>query len=336
MENSPMNLTRRGAICTALAAPFLLGARRAPAHLPEPSKDRFLTWTPIGDKAWAAFGHGGNSLLVRTAEGSILVDCKNSPFGEVLRREAESLAGPVALVINTHHHADHTGGNHAFSGDVEIWAHDNCTPRVIGQMNRYIAQIKESVGQVPDDGREVSRAVVDDVKRLYSTAARLKPEQFVAKVTFGRERTHTLGGVELSLFHAGPGHTDNDISVHFPSLNIVHTGDLLFRGMHPFIDASAAGSTRGWQTALDRLLPRCNDSTVVVPGHGELTNRDAIREQHRYFSTLREVVRDARAAGRTRREVSELDPAQLPRLDRPELRRIALGAVFDELSADNP
>jgi cyclase len=329
-----MNLSRRQAISAAIAAPFFLAARPALARRAASPPDRFLKWTPIGETAWVGQGHGGNSLLVRTPEGAILIDCKNSPFGEVLRREAISLAGPIALVINTHHHADHTGGNHAFTDDVEVWAHDNCTPRVIGQMNRYIAQIKEAVGQIPDDGRDVSRAVADDAKRLYATASRLKAEQFVPKVTFARERTHTLGGVELSLFHTGPGHTDNDIIVHFPSLNIVHTGDLLFHGMHPFVDTSAGASSRGWQAALDRILPICNNSTTVVPGHGELTDRESLRDQHRYFNTARDAVRAARAEGRTRREVAELDPAGLPRLDRPELRRLALSALFDELAGD--
>src|SRR6185295_2924664 len=71
--------------------------------------EKFFDWKDVAKDALAAFGFGGNSLAVLGTKGVLVVDCKNAPFGPQLRREAEAL-GKLAMVVNTHHHADHTGG----------------------------------------------------------------------------------------------------------------------------------------------------------------------------------------------------------------------------------
>ena len=138
-------------VLAAGSAALFAGSSRAddPTSDPQPEAD-FLIWKPAGDRAWCAVGSGGNSTLLRGDGAAVLIDCKNAPYGPCLRRESLRRVPSLAMVINTHHHGDHTGGNHAFSADIEIVAHDKCTDRVLGQMNRYISQMKEAATQLAE------------------------------------------------------------------------------------------------------------------------------------------------------------------------------------------
>src|SRR5579862_7016969 len=108
-----MTLDRRQFLASAGFAAAALAIRpRLGLAVPDPVQT-FFTWKPLSEDAWVGFGEGGNTLVLMGQSGSALIDCKNAPFGACLRREAEALGSAVKLVINTHHHADHTGGNHA-------------------------------------------------------------------------------------------------------------------------------------------------------------------------------------------------------------------------------
>src|SRR5437899_5222114 len=125
------------------------------------SEDMFFEWKPVCEGARAAFGNGGNALVVTGKQGALLVDCKNSPFGQELRREADT---PTKLthVVNTHHHGDHTGGNHAFTPDLPVIAQTNATPRILGQLNRYVSQIKEGLGAAAEKQGQSAKQVLAD------------------------------------------------------------------------------------------------------------------------------------------------------------------------------
>ncbi len=319
----------QAACVTAAALPFLPAAAQQPAgNAPDP--DWFFDWREVAPGVWIALGSGGNSMVVKGDGGTLLVDCKNAPYGEALKRESAARAAPMTQVVNTHHHGDHTGGNHAFTG-IDILAHDKATDRVLAQMNRYLSQMKEAVAQL--DGRTGPAAdkVRDEAKAFYLRASEVKPQDFAPRTTFSQDRELDIGGVTVNLVHFGPGHTDNDIVVFLPASNILHTGDLLFHKRHPFVDRNGGGNTRAWQQALGKAAAMCNDKTVVIPGHGEPTDATGLRAQVAYFDTMRGIVAKAKAEGRSRKDVAEMDPGVYA--DYPAgTRTIVLGALFDELA----
>lgn len=326
------DMTRRAFVAMS-AATFAAAAlsRRATAKVRD---DSFLDWKPQRDTAFAAYGYGGNSLALRGKDGGVLIDCKNAPFGAALRREAAARVGALRAVINTHHHADHTGGNHAFITDVPTFAHEKATPRILGQMNRYIAQAKEAATQWGDR----TGPAIDQVKRealdFYRGIEKAKATDFAPRT--GVPDTHSLdvAGVKLELRHFGPGHTDNDLVVYVPSLNILHAGDLLFAGMHPFVDQSAGGNTVGWSAAARKAAELCDDKTIVIPGHGEVTTVAALREQAEYFENVREVVTREMKAGKSRKEIAEMNHGLYALYAAPTRRSMTLMAIYDELKAE--
>jgi glyoxylase-like metal-dependent hydrolase (beta-lactamase superfamily II) len=126
---------------------------QAPAAAPPAAgRKQFFDWKVIGRTARVAFGQGGNALAVAKEGQAVLIDCKNSGIGATLRREAASVGWPIMLVINTHHHADHVGGNAAFRRDMKIIAHKNAIERCTAQAERLVKGA-ETLAQALEAGK---------------------------------------------------------------------------------------------------------------------------------------------------------------------------------------
>ncbi|MBI1189623.1 MAG: MBL fold metallo-hydrolase [Tepidisphaera sp.] len=320
--------TRREAL--RLAVVSAAGAALVPSVMAQ-QDDTFFTWKPAAG-AKVAFGYGGNALVLAGKDAALLVDCKNAPFGDCLRREA----GPALKhVVNTHHHADHTGGNHAFTKDIKLIAQINATPRILGQMNRYVSQLKEAITQLADAKGPAADQVRAEARAVYARVEHLKATDFVPAITFDTDEKLDVGGIEVNLHHYGPGHTDNDLVVHVPSKNLLHTGDLLFHQRHPYIDLDGGASTEGWVKNLAKLIALCDAKTVVVPGHGEITNVEGLKGQVRYFEVAKAAIEKAYKAGKSRKEVAEMSIPELGTLEGDGIRPIAFGAMYDELKHAN-
>jgi cyclase len=195
-------------------------------------------------------GEGGNILASVGNDGIILIDSQLPPLsGEITAAMAKITSQPIRYVINTHYHFDHTGGNENFanSGAVII-AHDN----VIKQMK--IPHTYEVLGMnIP----------------AFSNKA-------LPRITF-KDSTHiSLNDNPIHAFHVPPAHTDGDIVIHFPLQNVIHTGDLFFNGMYPFIDTGVGGSVEGMIKAIDKVLSLCDNQTIIIPGHGEVSSREEL------------------------------------------------------------
>jgi len=334
-----MNLTRRDAILSlaaGAAATCLPAITRAaqPAADPKPDAGDFLIWKPVGDGAFVGVGSGGNSTVIKGKDAGILVDCKNAPYGQCLRREALRRCGSLAMVINTHHHGDHTGGNHAFSADVEIVAQDACTERVLGQMNRYLSQLKEASIQLGDGDGPTIRQVRGEALELYQRKEKLKPTDFAPKTTFATSREIAAAGIVGTMHHFGAGHTDNDLVIHLPELNVLILGDLLFNKMHPFVDKESGADTRAWQAALRKCLDLCDAKTIVVPGHGDLAGVAAIKTQIAYFDALRDFVAAALKEGKSRSEIANMAMPKFGDYGLKQMASSGLMTMHDELKAE--
>jgi len=243
-------------------------------------------------------GRGGNTMVAVGEGGSLLVDCKVAGAGEALREVAEGAGVPVAAVVNTHHHADHTGGNPAFTGDLPVHAHEACADRVRAQV--------------------ASRG--DD------------PKPFLPTALAGPMTTLETHGVRAELRHSGAGHTDNDLFVFLPEQNVLHTGDLVFHSMHPFIDRPAGATTEGWMESCDAMLSLCDAETVVVPGHGEVGDRAAIEKQIAYFEAVRAAIGEIVDAGGPKQAASRVRLPMFEGMGFERLRARTMEAVYDELS----
>lgn len=317
---------------TGSAAGAMAVAGRAWA-LPAPRlrADTFFEWKTINERVRVAIGQGGNATVVADGGEVVIIDTKNSPFGDVLRREGTG-SGTLKMVINTHHHADHTGGNHAFVKAVPVLAQEKALPRVASQVNRYIGQIKQAGLELDKAEDKIKALILEDYKRLDGRKGELKPEDFKPTESFGADKEVKVGGTELVLRHIGPGHTDNDAFIFVEGANVMVTGDLVFHRMHPFIDRESGATTVGWRESCRKMLELCDAKTVVVPGHGEITDREGIQLQITYFDEVCAQIERLVKDGRKREDARSFVSPRFSAYGREQGRASAFGAIFDELS----
>jgi cyclase len=141
---------------------------------------------------------------------------------------------PIELLINTHHHGDHSSGNISFKGIVKrVLAHEN------SQKNqKRVAELNKT-----------------EDKQLY-------PDNM-----FGSVWTEKDSKEKISLYYYGAAHTDGDAIIHFGHSNIAHMGDLVFNRIHPFVDRSAGANIKSWIDVLDKTLKKFDKKTTYVFGH---------------------------------------------------------------------
>ena len=115
-----------------------------------------------------------------------------------------------------------------------------------------------------------------------------------------------VGDRELALIEVGPAHTRGDTLVYVPAERVLFTGDILFNGAHPIV---WAGPVSNWIAACDRIIAM--DVEVIVPGHGPIAGKHAVRELKAYFEYLY-----AESRARHEQGMSALQAARSLALDR--------------------
>ena len=214
----------------------------------------------ISDDVHIIRGYGGNVAVLATDEGAVVVDTMSfRRLGGDLHDLASKLGGgPPLAILNTHYHSDHTHGNPGFAPGIRVVA----TDRTLGYLQEWDADYWNGTdgNNLPND-------------------------------TFTDQHTLEVGGKTVRAHYFGRGHTGGDLVVLFVEDGVIHVGDLLFQRLYPNIDLGGGGSLPGWIAVIDRILEL--DFEHVVPGHGELTDRDGLRA---FQAFLREVWTAAEAA----------------------------------------
>jgi glyoxylase-like metal-dependent hydrolase (beta-lactamase superfamily II) len=179
----------------------------------------------------------------------------------------------VDLVVNTHFHGDHTGGNGTFkaAGAKSIVAH----------------------------------AKVPELMKARAAANPNNPPPTLPDATFPDTWRKDLGDEVVSAKFYGPAHTGGDIVVLFEKANVAHMGDLVFNRRQPFIDRPGGASIQGWITLLEQVAKAHNDDTLFVFGHAgegfKVTGGKADLQYMRdYLTALLEFTRKAKTGGQTR------------------------------------
>lgn len=178
---------------------------------------------------------GGTILFKFTTNGIIVVDSQFPASATHLIDELKTRNGePITLLINTHHHGDHTSGNITFQP---------LTKRILAHKNSLINQKKTA---------ETNK----------TESAQAYPNQ-----TFDTLWSETIGKTLVSLHYFGAGHTNGDAIVHFPNDKVIHMGDLVFNRRFPFIDTSAGANIKSWIEVLGKTVSKFPKDTTYVCGH---------------------------------------------------------------------
>ena len=236
----------------------------------------------VADGIYMLIGQGGNIGLSVGDDGVFVID---DQFDRMSEKITAAIAGitaePVKIVINTHWHGDHTGGNEHFaeSGAIII-AHDNVRQR----MN--------------------STQVSEFFKRETPPSAAAA----LPVITFDDSVTFHLNGQTIRAEHVAPAHTDGDSIIWFEPANVVHMGDTFFNGFYPFIDVDSNGSVAGMIAAVDLVLQNVDAGTKIIPGHGPLTDREGLLNYREVLTTVADRMQSLIDAGKSLQDILDAKP----------------------------
>jgi len=233
----------------------------------------------------ALLGYGSNIAVSTGPDGTLLVDDEYADLTPKVRAALAALqSSPVKLIVNTHWHDDHTGGNEVFARDGAL---------IIAQENA---------------GR---RMRTDQIMSLYGPQKAYPPVAWPA-ITFDQALRLRWNGDDIDVIHVGPAHTDGDAIVLFRKQNVLLTGDLFvgYSYRPPYFDDLNGGSAHGMIAAADTLLGLIDERTIVVPGHGEVTNRAGLQDYRDRLVLIVDRIADAIARGLTEDEVVALHPTE--------------------------
>jgi cyclase len=219
---------------------------------------------------------GGTIAYLLTKKGIVVVDAE---FPEQAKHLIDALKKQsdksFELLINTHHHLDHTSGNIAFKDLVKnVAAHTNS---LTNQRNVAIAQKTEDKQLYPD-------------------------------ITYNDSWSHKIGKEHIRTYYFGAAHTNGDSIVHFQHANIVHMGDLVFNRRWAFVDRSAGASVKNWIGVLDKAAVTFDKDTLFVFGHAfdpeKVTgNQEDLKAMQDYLSKMLDFVGREIKSGKTKEEI---------------------------------
>ena len=222
-------------------------------------------------------GPDGNSVFLDAPGGLILIDTGRHPaHRDRLLAYAQERGRPIAAIVNTHWHLDHSTGNaeiRAAFPRSELYASNAIEGALTGFLARSRASIERQLeaGRIPEANRaEVRRAfqVMDSPDSLRPT----RPVTASADMRIAGRRLH----VNLARFAA----TEGDVWIYDPAARLVIAGDLVVAPV-PFMDTACP---EGWRRALGEIAAA--DFDTLVPGHGAPMDRAAFTAWRTAFDNL--------------------------------------------------
>ena len=220
---------------------------------------------------------GGTIGWLVTDDGLVVVDTQfpgSAPdCWSGLRERSDS---PLAMVVNTHHHGDHVGGNGVFA---------QYTDRIVAHAN-----VPDLMRPSNDDGATDEKTYPTD--------------------TFENTWSESVGDETITLRYRGPAHTGGDAISVFENANVVHVGDLVFNRAYPFIDVAGGADSKNWIAQLDTIHDALDDDTIVIHGHGNpefgvTGGREDLLVMRNFLEALNEYVIQQRQAGASLQEMKQ-------------------------------
>lgn len=239
-----------------------------------------LATTEIADKLILVTGAGGNILVHATDAGQVVVDGGARAARDSVLATLDRLPGGGAVALfNTHWHPDQVGANEALGmGGATIYAHEKTRQRLTAGYYRPDQDLFEP--PLPPAGRPTE--------------------------TIYTEATVTVGGSPVEYGYLIEAHTDGDIFVRFPGLDVIAVGDAISPERDPVFDWFGGGWLGGRLDSIRRLLEISDDDTRFVPSYGPVIGRRELLAENDVYLALFELMVEHLRLGETADDIHEL------------------------------
>jgi glyoxylase-like metal-dependent hydrolase (beta-lactamase superfamily II) len=256
---------------------------------------------PVQGNIYMLVGAGGNITVQVGDDGVLLVDTGLAPMSDKVLAAVRSLSDkPIRYIINTHVHADHTGGNEAIAKAGNTIAGGN----VVGDIGASAGNQAKVIA---------FQSVLD---RMSETGGKdAAPQAAWPTDTFTTpERILFFNGEGIKMIHEPAAHTDGDTMVFFRRSDVISTGDIFVTNRYPIVDMQRGGNIQGVIAGLNRIIEIAipadlqEGGTLVIPGHGRLCDVADVVFYQEMVTIIRDRVQDMINRGMTLEQVKAAKP----------------------------
>jgi glyoxylase-like metal-dependent hydrolase (beta-lactamase superfamily II) len=195
---------------------------------------------------------GGRIAVLFGPDGILMVDSQDEELHDkVLETIRTFSSAPIRVLVNSHIHSDHTGGNPFFAKQ----------------------------GALIFSREELRNEMLHPPRRGDGSPAPAPDPAGVPIVTY---RLGTLGSPAVTIHMDGEvvdfipvpaSHTGGDTVIRFQHANAIYIGDFYRNFGYPFADQANGGSIRGMITAIDMIANSAGPDTTLITGHGTLVKK---------------------------------------------------------------
>src|SRR5437763_8180122 len=215
----------------------------APAAQPPDFSKVEIKTTKLAPDFYTLEGQGGTIGVLVGPDGVFMVDSQFAPLSDKIAAAIRQISDrPIKVMVNTHVHGDHTGGDENFAKmGVAIVARDELRARLAAPAN----------GPKP-------------------------PPAALPMITYKGAMTFHVNGEDVQLIAVPAAHTDGDTMVRFANADVIMTGDFYRSLGYPNIDRANGGTLNGMLAGLQAVVDAAGPSTKIVPGHGAIVDKNAV------------------------------------------------------------
>jgi glyoxylase-like metal-dependent hydrolase (beta-lactamase superfamily II) len=241
----------------------------------------------VADGLYVHTERGANITICSGKDGLLIIDTGypgRAEYSDSIIRAGFQKS--VKYVVNTHYHFDHVGGNRQLStGGAVIVAHRNTRMRMMKEWK--VAEIPE----LPD----LRYPVIPP----YS-------EEYLPDLCFNDSIDIHINDKLVRCIHLPVGHSDCDVVVEFKDENVIHAGDLFLTVYFPPIE----GAVEGYLAAVEQIIGMCDENTIVIPGHGLISDRKGLKEYYELISVASNRINALKSEGKSLKEILDSNPLE--------------------------
>ncbi len=237
--------------------------------------------TKITNNFYTLEGQGGTIGILTGPDGIFMVDTQFAPLSDKIMAAIRKISNePVRYIVNTHVHGDHTGGNANFAKNGAVLLSRD-------QLRYRLAHPSPGANGAPGAPA---------------------PAAALPMITYDGPVTFHMDGEEIHLVPIRRAHTDGDTLVYFPNNDVIMTGDFYRSLGYPNIDRANGGSLNGMLDGLAYIIGTAGPRTKIIPGHGEIVDRDAVRAHRDMILAIRDKIAPLVSQGKSQQEVIAAKP----------------------------